>query len=188
MTFQEQRDGTTLSRRRIHDGRVITLDEEAVRFPDGSTGTLDVVRHPGASAVLPFLGDPAGDDPPVLLIRQYRHAAGTWLLEVPAGRLDAGEDPESCARRELAEETGCTARQMDRMTTILTTPGFSNERIHLFIATGLTRGEAAREADEFIEPVMLPLSEALRRIANGEIVDAKTIVAILFAAGFKSKH
>lgn len=173
----------TLSVRRIHDGRVIAVDEEHVRFPDGSTGTLDVVRHPGASAVVPFLGDPAGDDPSILLIRQYRHAAGAWLLEIPAGRLDPGESPEACARRELEEETGCTAAALERITTILTTPGFSDERIHLFMATGLTRGIARREADEFIETTTVALSVALNQIAIGEIVDAKTVLGVLLAAG-----
>lgn len=171
--------------REVHRGRVITVAAETVRFPDGSTGTLDVVHHPGASAVLPVLGAMDSEDPAILLIRQYRHAAGTWLLEVPAGRLDAGESPDACAHRELREETGCTASQMLPLTTILTTPGFSNERIHLFIAAGLSRGESSREADEFIEPVTLSLSDALEKVRIGEITDAKTVISLLFAAGYK---
>lgn len=171
--------------REIHAGRVIRLMEDSVRFPDGSVGTLDVVRHPGASAVLPLLGGADGDDPSILLIKQYRHAAGTWLLEVPAGRLDAGESPLDCARRELREETGCEAESIERMTTILTTPGFSDERIHLFIATGLTRGATRHEADEFIETMTLPMSAALEKIESGEIHDAKTVITLLFAAGYK---
>jgi ADP-ribose pyrophosphatase len=174
-----------ISSREIHRGRVITIAEETVRFPDGSTGSLDIVHHPGASAVLPLLGGLDADDPAILLIRQFRHAAGTWLLEVPAGRLDAGESPDTCAHRELREETGCTAAQMIPLTTILTTPGFSDERIHLFIATGLTRGDASREADEFIEPVTIRLSEALEKVQRGEITDAKTVISLLFAAGYK---
>jgi ADP-ribose pyrophosphatase len=162
------------------------VSEEKVRFPDGSTGILDVVHHPGASAVVPFLSDPAGDDPTILLIRQFRHAAGRWLLEVPAGRLDAGESPEACAHRELREETGCSAQTLTPLVSIFTTPGFSDERIHLFMATGLSRGDAKREADEFIEPVTVLLSDALKQISIGEIEDAKTVVAILCAAGFKA--
>ena len=174
-----------IATRRIYTGRVINVDEDDVRFPDSSTGTLAVVRHPGASAVVPMLSDPQGDDPTVLLIRQFRHAAGEELLEIPAGRFDPGEDPEACARRELREETGCTAAQMTPLITMLTTPGFSDERIHLFMATGLTRGTASHEADEFIESIGMPLSDALRKIESGEIRDAKSVVGILFVAGFK---
>jgi ADP-ribose pyrophosphatase len=174
-----------ISTRAIHHGRVIDVVVDTVRFPDGTVGELDIVRHPGACAVLPFLGDPTGADPSLLMIRQYRHAAGGWLLEIPAGRLDPGEAPDDCARRELLEETGCTAGRLELLTTILTTPGFSNERIHLFMAAELTAGVAHREADEFIEPHAIALSEALGKIRTGEIVDGKTIVAILFAAGFR---
>lgn len=178
----------TIATRRIYSGRVIALDEDDVRFPDGSTGTLAVVRHPGASAVVPFLGDPTGDDPTVLLIRQFRHAANGYLIEVPAGRFDAGETPAACAARELLEETGCTAGQIAPMTTMFTTPGFSDERIHLFMATDLRQGQANRESDEFIETVTMPLSGALAMIEKGEICDAKTVVALLFAAGFRARR
>jgi ADP-ribose pyrophosphatase len=175
-----------LETREIHRGRVITVMEEKVRFPDGSTGILDVVHHPGASAVVPFLSDPNGENPTILLIRQFRHAAGKWLMEVPAGRLDVGESPEACARRELREETGCTAKEIVPLISIFTTPGFSDERIHVFMATGLSAGDARREADEFIEPVTVTLSSALEQIQNGAIEDAKTVIAILCAAGFKA--
>jgi ADP-ribose pyrophosphatase len=181
-----QEESVPIEAREIHRGRVITVREERARFPDGTTGLLDVVHHPGASAVIPFLSDPGGTDPTILLIKQFRHAAGKWLLEVPAGRLDAGESPEDCARRELREETGCTAQDVVRLTSIFTTPGFSNEVIHLFMATGLTKGDAKREADEFIEPVPMGMSEALAKIEGGSIQDAKTIIAILCAAGFKA--
>ncbi|MDF1501759.1 NUDIX hydrolase [Roseisolibacter sp. H3M3-2] len=172
--------------RRLHAGRIIALDADTVRFPDGSTGEMDVVRHPGASAVLPFLSDPAGEDPQVLLIRQYRYAAGGYLWEIPAGRLDAGEDPAACAARELREETGCTAERVERLTSILTAPGFTDEVIHLFMAVGLTMGEHAREADEFLTVEPMPLSRALAMIETGEIRDGKTICALLYAAGFRA--
>lgn len=184
MTSPGQGAGT-IRTRRLHDGRIIRVDEDTVRFPDGSSGTLDVVRHPGASAVLPFLGDPAGPDPELLLMRQYRHAAGAWLTEIPAGRLEPNEPPAECARRELLEETGCMAANVTHLTTIVTTPGFSDERIHLFMATGLTMGESRRERDEFIEITRTSMSAALRQIEDGEITDAKSIIAILFAAGFR---
>ena len=127
--------------RRIYAGKVISLDVDVVRFPDGSTGELEMVRHPGASAVVPFLSDPGGEDPQVLLIRQYRYAADGYLLEIPAGRLNTGEAPVDCARRELKEETGCSAEQIDHLFTMYTTPGFTDEKIHLFMATGLVTGE-----------------------------------------------
>jgi len=170
--------------RRIYTGRVINLDMDRVRFPDGSSGELEIVRHPGASAVLPFLGNPAGTDPEMLLIRQYRYAAECYLYEIPAGRLNAGETPETCARRELLEETGCSAEQVLFLTSMYTTPGFTDERIHLFVASGLSRGETQREADEFIEVVTMPLSRALKMVERGEIQDAKTALALLYAAGF----
>jgi ADP-ribose pyrophosphatase len=174
-----------IASRPVHAGKIIDLSIDTVRFPDGSTGELEMVRHSGAAAVLPVLGDPDGPDPEILLIRQYRYATGGFLLEVPAGRPDArGEDWEVCARRELREETGLSADRMIPLTAIYTTPGFSDERIHLFMATGLHAGETTLDADEFVEPVTLPLSEALERIRDGEITDAKTICTLLFAAGF----
>lgn len=174
--------GTT----RIHTGKVLNLDMDRVRFPDGSEGELEIIRHPGASAVVPFLSDPRGEDPQILLLRQYRYAADGNLFEIPAGRLDEGEAPEACAHRELKEETGCTAASMQHLTTIFTTPGFIDERIHLYLAEGLTQGEPERESDEFAETVVMPLSRALVMIERGEISDGKTIVGLLFAAGFRS--
>ena len=133
-------DNPRISTRRMYTGRIIHLDIDTVRFPNGSTGELEMIRHPGASAVIPFLSDPGGDDPQILLIRQYRYAAERYLYEVPAGRLDAGEAPDACARRELKEETGCEAERVEHLTTIYTTPGFTDEKIHVFLAVGLTRG------------------------------------------------
>jgi ADP-ribose pyrophosphatase len=171
---------------RIYTGRVINLDVDTVQFPDGSVGELEMVRHPGASAILPFLSDPRGADPQILLIRQYRYAADSFIYEVPAGRLEPGETPEACAHRELREETGCTAGRMERLTTVYTTPGFTDEQIHLFMATDLTRGEARREADEFVENVAMTLSKALAMIEKGEIMDGKTAVTLMFAAGYRA--
>ena len=177
-------DPGKISSERVYTGRIVSLDVDTVRFPDGSTSTLEIFRHPGASAVVPFLSDPTGDDPQVLLIKQYRYAAGGYVYEIPAGRLDAGEDPADCARRELEEETGCTAERVERLTTIFTTPGFCDEQIHLFMAVGLTTGDARRVADEFLELEPMPLSGALAKIERGEIQDSKTICGLLYAAGF----
>lgn len=171
----------------LYRGKIITLDRDTVRFPDGTvTEEFDIVRHPGASAIVPFMSDPGGDEPQLLLLRQYRYAAGGYIYEIPAGRLDEGETPEQCAARELKEETGCTAAQMERLTTMFTTPGFTDEVIHLFMATGLTHGESNREADEFADVVIIGLAEALEMIRTGEIPDAKTALGILFAAGFRT--
>lgn len=173
---------------RLHTGKIIKLDRDTVRFPDGSIGELDMVRHPGASAIVPFLSDPRGDDPLILLIRQYRYAAHGYIYEIPAGRLDAGEDPRDCATRELKEETGCTARALEHLTSIFTTPGFTDEKIHIFLASGLEKGETAHEADEFMTLETMTLSRALEMIRAGEINDGKTIVGILFAAGFNAQR
>src|SRR5256712_4955967 len=107
-----------LATRRIYTGRVLRLDVDTVRFPDGSTGELELIRHPGAAAVVPCASDPAGPDPNILMIKQYRYATGGPLWEIPAGTLDAGEAPEACARRELLEEAGVTARRAQRPTSI----------------------------------------------------------------------
>jgi ADP-ribose pyrophosphatase len=154
-------------------------------LPNGTVAELEMIRHPGAAAVLPFLSDPAGDDPQVILLKQYRYAAEDFLYEVPAGRLNAGEDPLQCARRELKEETGCEAERITLLTTIYTTPGFTDERIHLFMAEGLTMGKAQPEADELIELETMPLSLALTMIRDGVLKDAKSALAILYAAGYR---
>jgi len=178
--------GAQVDSRRIYSGRVIDLDMDRVRFPDGSTGELEIVRHPGASAVLPFVGNPSSAGPEVMLIRQYRYAADRYLYEIPAGRLNAGESPEACARRELLEETGCSADKLSFLTSMFTTPGFTDERIHLFTASGLTQGMTQHEADEFIEVVSMPLSQALKMVELGEIPDAKTALTLLLAARLSS--
>ena len=176
---------TKISARRVYDGRVINVDIDTVKFPNGSTGELEMVRHPGASAVVPFLTDPHGDDPQILLIRQFRHAADAFIYEIPAGKLEGGEPPIECAHRELREETGCTAETMEHVYTLYTTPGFTDERIHIFMASGLTRGEMAHEKDEFMTVETVTLSRALELVKTGELSDAKTALALLFVAGFR---
>jgi ADP-ribose pyrophosphatase len=172
--------------RRAYTGKVISLDVDDVRFPDGSTGELEMIRHPGASAIVPFLTDPASADPQVLMIRQYRYAAQGYLYEIPAGRLNEGENPEACAVRELREETGCSAENLEHLFSMYTTPGFTDEKIHVFMATGLTAGQAKHEADEFLDLEPMLLSRALQMIQAGEIQDAKTSLGLLFAAGFRA--
>lgn len=175
-----------LASRELYAGKIFRLDRDTVQFPDGSRAEMDIVRHSGASAIVPFMSDPEGDDPQLLLLRQYRYAAGGFIYEVPAGRLDAGESPATCAARELKEETGCTAATLEPLFTMFTTPGFTDEKIHVFMATGLSHGATAREADEFADVVIMSLAEALELIRTGAIMDAKSALSILYVAGFRT--
>jgi len=168
-----------LKTERLADGRILNFDRDTVELPNGTVATFDMLRHPGAAAVLPFLDDPALPDPRVILIRQFRHAADGWIWEIPAGRRDAGEDPVQTAHRELREETGYTCTHLEKVTELLTAPGFTDERIHLYRAWGLTPGAHAREADEFLEVHELPLSRLMAMALDGTIIDAKTLVTIL---------
>jgi ADP-ribose pyrophosphatase len=174
-----------LNSRIVHQGRIVHLSVDTVRLPDGSVGELEMIRHSGASAVLPVWGDAASADPEVVLVRQYRYATGGYIYEVPAGRPDEpGEDWEVCARRELQEETGLQAQSVRYLTAIYTTPGFTDEKIHLFVATGLTEGDTRYDPDEFMELARMPLSRALEMVRTGEITDAKTICTLLYASTF----
>jgi len=171
-----------LATRRVYTGRVISLDLDTVQFPDGSSGELEMIRHPGAAAVVPVLSDWDGPDPVILLLRQFRFAAGGTLWEIPAGRLaDPAEDPADCARRELLEEAGVMAGRIERLTTVWTTPGFTDERIHLFEAHELEPGRLAHEQAEVIEVHEFALEAAFAMVERGEIVDAKTIAALFHA-------
>ena len=185
MSDQAERPGQVASRR-VYTGRVVTLDVDTVRFPNGSMGELEMFRHSGASAIIPVLGG-NDSDPSILLINQYRYATGSNIWEVPAGRLDGDEEPEACARRELLEETGATAGRLEKLTVIYPTPGFCDERIHLFAAFDLVVDEkkAQREADEFMTVKAFPLSQVLGMIRDQAISDAKTICSVLFFAGFR---
>ena len=157
-------------------GRSISVFREEVTLPNGRTTTLDVVRHPGASAVVPF-----ESERDVLLIRQFRHAAGGTIWEVPAGKLD-GEAPEICAARELEEEAGRRAGRLEHLGTIWTTPGFTDERIHLFAGFDLEPVAQRHEDSEVIEVVRMPLERALDLVWSGEIDDAKSALALVYAA------
>ena len=178
-------EGHRLDSRRAYAGRLLNVDVDTVRTPNGTTLSLELVRHPGAAAVVPLLSPADSPDPHVLLLRQYRYAAGGTIWEIPAGVLEPGEAPSDCARRELREETGAEAERIDPLTTIFTTPGFTDERIHLFLATGIRPGSASPNPDELIEVQPKPLSQALAMIRDGEIADAKTVIALLYLAGFR---
>ena len=160
------------------------LSVDTVRFPDGSVGKLELVRHRGAAAVLPVFGRPRDPDPDVLLLRQYRYAAGGEIHEVPAGIVEPGESWEECARRELEEEAGLRAGELVELTTIHTTPGFANEVIHLYAAFDLREGVARADEDEFLQLRRMPLSSALELARSGRMTDAKSLVALMYFARF----
>ena len=163
--------------REVYKGRVVHLFVDRVTLPNGHATTLEVIRHPGASAVVPFI---TADE--VLLVRQYRHATGGYLLEVPAGKLDRGEEPEHCALRETEEETGYRAATLEKLGSIFTTPGFTDEVIHLFVAYDLTPGKMQTENDEVLSVVRMSFADAVARVERGEITDAKSVSALLLAA------
>jgi ADP-ribose pyrophosphatase len=170
---------------RVFDGRIVKVDLDTVRAPDGSEMKLEMVRHRGASAIVPLLSDLDAEDPSILLIKQYRYATNGTIWEIPAGVLDPGEEPIDCARRELLEEVGAQAERFEHLTTIYTTPGFTDEQIHIFLATNITVGETSHELDEFIEVEARPISRILEMIRDGELIDSKSITALLYLAGFR---
>lgn len=168
--------------REIYRGKVVHLFVETVTLPNGHTTTLEVIHHPGAAAVVPFFPDGT-----ILMVRQYRHAAGGYLLEIPAGKLDPGEAPEACALRETEEEVGHRAGRLEKLGAILTTPGFTDEIIHLYAGYDLLPTRSATEPDEDLTVLRLPFAEALGRVERGEIQDAKTMAALLLAARRKDR-
>ncbi len=165
--------GSSKKVKEIYRGRVVNLNVETVTLPNGATVELEVIRHQGAAAVVPLK-----DDGSVVLIRQYRHATGGYIYEVPAGKLDPGEDPGHCAARELEEEIGCRASSFEYLLSFFTTPGFTDEVIHIFLATGLTPGTQHLDHDEVLEVVKMPLEVAISHIQDGTIRDGKTIVGL----------
>lgn len=158
----------------VYRGRIFNVRVDTVEFPDGRTGTREIVEYPGAVVIAAL-----DDREEVLLVRQYRHAVGRELLELPAGKLEPGEAPLACARRELEEETGFRAREWQLLLTYYSTPGFTTEQMYLYRATGLEATEPAPDRDEFIQVVKVPLCRALEMVARGEICDAKSIVGLL---------
>jgi ADP-ribose pyrophosphatase len=169
--------------RNIYTGKVVTLNVDTVQLPNGVTIDLETIRHPGAAAVVPIK-----DDGTVVLIRQFRHAAGGFIYEIPAGKLSPGEDPLHCAARELEEEVGYRASSFELLTSIFTAPGFADEVIHVYKATGLTQGRQQLDRDEVLEIVEMPLEQAIRRIQDGTIRDGKTIVGLqaVYIRGLKT--
>jgi ADP-ribose pyrophosphatase len=160
--------------KKIYQGRIIDLNVERVCLPNDVEVDLEVIRHPGGAAVVPLL-----EDNSVILIRQHRHCAGGEIWEIPAGRIDEGENPENCAVRELAEEVGYQADHIEKLTAIYSAPGYCTEKVYIYLATGLTPCEMNQEEDEVIEVMKLSIGEAMEKVKTGEIDDAKTVVGIL---------
>ena len=161
----------------LYNGKIFNVALEKVTLPNGVTKDREVVRHPGAAAMVPLL-----DDGNVVLVKQYRHAVNNYLWEIPAGTLEPDEEPVACAERELIEETGYEATNFDKLTEILPAPGYTDEHIHIFLATGLTLAEQRLEDDEVLTVQPTPFDKAIEMIKAGEIQDAKTIVGLLLTS------
>jgi 8-oxo-dGTP pyrophosphatase MutT (NUDIX family) len=162
--------------RKIFSGRVITLNVETVRLPNGHVTDLEIVHHPGGAAIVALDAQRC-----VCLIRQFRHAVGGWIWELPAGKLEPAEPPQQTARRELIEEAGCEAANWQSLGAYVASPGVFTETVHLFMADTLRPAKIAHEAAELIEIHWIPIAEACRRALNGELVDGKTVVGLLRA-------
>ncbi len=161
----------------IRKGRVFDFYAENITLPNGVSLDMEIIRHPGAAAIVPVM-----DDGSVILLKQYRHAVGGFIWEIPAGTLESGEDARQCAERELIEETGYAARHFDRLAEITPLPAYSDERIHLFLATDLTQTAQKLDEDELLVVHRVALRLAIKMVTDGEIQDAKTIVGLQMAA------
>ena len=162
-----------MSSHNIFTGKVLTLNLETVLLPNGETAELEIIRHPGAAAIVPLK-----EDGRVVLIRQFRHAAGGYIYEIPAGKLHPGEHPRDCAARELEEEIGYRAKSLEYVTKIFTAPGFTDEVIHIYKATNLIPGKQQLDRDEILEVIEWPLDVAIARVQDRTVQDAKTIVGL----------
>jgi ADP-ribose pyrophosphatase len=160
----------------VHQGRVFTLVTENITLSNGTTFDIDIIHHPGASAIVPLTAQNT-----VILIRQYRHAVGDYIWEIPAGTLDPGESPAACAKRELTEETGFLANQLKKLGEITPVPGYSDERIHIFLATELSPAEQNLDKDEMLNVHEISFDNAMEMIYKGEIQDSKTIAGLFMA-------
>lgn len=162
--------------KKVYQGSFLQIFEDAVRLPNGREASREYVKHPGATAVVAIANDGR-----IAMVRQYRYPVGKVTLEIPAGKLDAGEEPLVCAKRELKEETGYVAERWTKLTSLLTTPGFTDEVIHLYKADKMHFDQACPDEDEFIHMDLYTPEELRQMIADETIVDAKTIVALLMA-------
>lgn len=171
----------------VYRGKVFWVTHDEVEEPGGVLATRDVVRHNGSVVILAVDTATNPDDPGILLIRQYRHAANKFLLELPAGRIEPEEKLIPAAKRELIEETGYRARRWSKHVTYYASPGFVSEAMNILFAEDLTLGEATPEEDEKIEIHMTPLSEVMRLIHEGKIEDGKTLIGVLLYASMRQR-
>jgi ADP-ribose pyrophosphatase len=172
-------DFRVVEKKRLYKGKVFNLIVDQIEYPNGRRATREVAEHPGGAVVLAMFPDER-----IILVRQFRHPLGDFLYELPAGKLDPNEDPAICAARELEEETGYKAKNWKKLTAIYTSPGFCTERLHIFLATDLSRsvaGQRLEEGEQSLTVEVVPLSEAIEMIEREEIVDGKTICGILIA-------
>ncbi len=158
----------------IYEGKIFDVQQRLIKLPDGRETVYDIVKNPNACAVVPM-----DDEGNVIMVRQYRQSAGKVLLEIPAGKIDEGENPDKCAVRELQEETGYIAGNIEKVVDMRVSPGFSTEIIYIYKAYNLTQGETNFDEDEFIETEKIPLEDMYQRVIKGEIEDGKTICGIL---------
>ncbi|MBE7022782.1 MAG: NUDIX hydrolase [Ruminococcaceae bacterium] len=164
----------TIKQEQIFEGKIITLRRDTVKLPNGNEATREVVEHPGGVAVVAL-----DEHNEVYMVRQFRYPFGEVISEIPAGKLDAGEDPFDCCVRELAEETGLSAGHYDYLGKFMLSPGFCREWIHIYLARDLTTGDAHLDADEFLEVEKRPLVDLVEQVMNNELTDAKTVMGIL---------
>ncbi len=166
----------TLSSERLYEGRVVRLRRDVIELPDGKQAFREVVEHNGGAGVAAVDGEGF-----VWLVRQYRHPFAEVTLEVPAGKLEAGENPDLAIVRELREETGCTADRVEFLGVNYPTPGYCAEKLYLYLATGLHQGAQQLDEDEYLDIVRMPLAEAVEKVYSNEIKDSKTVAALLLA-------
>lgn len=169
---------TLVATEKLYTGKIINLRRDTIRLPHGRTTTREIIEHPGAAAIVALTA--AGE---LLFVEQYRRPADTVLLEIPAGKLEPGEAPETCARRELAEETGYRAEHWMKLGEFFTAPGFADEKIHLFLARGLAPAAGRPDDDELINVRKIPLAQAREMARSGRLSDAKTIIGVCFCPG-----
>lgn len=172
MNFTEN----TIKSEKVYEGKVINLRVDTVELPNGNTSTREIVEHPGGVGVIPI-----NDANEVLMVRQFRKPIDNMCLEIPAGKLNKGEDPYACGVRELEEETGFKARKIVPLGKFYSTPGFTDELLHIYMATGLYQGTLNPDEDEFVEVEAIPLEKLYQMVLQGEVRDAKSIIAILIA-------
>ncbi|MEN6459836.1 MAG: NUDIX hydrolase [Syntrophomonas sp.] len=166
----------TIDSQEIFTGRIIKVRVDTVTIPDGKQSTREIVEHRGAVAIVAVY-----EDGNICMVRQYRKPVEKVLLEIPAGTMENNEDPLECAKRELAEETGLRAEHWEKILFYYSAPGFSDERLYLYLATGLTAGVTNLDSDEFIEVEKIPLKKAYDMIFDGTIIDGKSIIGIQYA-------